>query len=186
VARQLPVPQLAREIIDSNQRVLDALATEPPLPTDGNGDAAAERRRAARAARQLTRFTVNRAADARQSWQLALEILHDGIGGEEAEGLVGLSCAMIQSWLALAEKTRQVWQDIEAKTGATPEGLEELGVVEAEIKGSQSAAERTLAFLRRDRKPIDLTRLQRGQEDAEQGCFKNAEDVASRFQTPRK
>jgi hypothetical protein len=179
----LSVPQMARELVEGNRRVADSVEAELS-PGGRPEDLASRRRRGARAARQLTRFTLNRSSDTRDVWRAELEVMEDGVGNEEAKELARIALATMDSWLALTRKTRELWRGVEADTGATPEGLDQLAAAEAEVRELRAAAEKVDLFLARARAPVDSTRLRQGREDAEQGRLKKSEEMLSRFQGP--
>jgi hypothetical protein len=181
----MSILSMAQQIADLNHRIA-ASADADLSPSEKPEDPASRRRRACRAARHLTRFTMTRSTDARDVWQAVVEILEDGAAAEEARKLVLIGRATIDSWLVLAQKARAVWQGVAAETGANPEGLEELAAEEERIKELRAAVERTHAFLTGGRRPVDLARLQKGREDMAQGRFKKPEEMHALFQVPKK
>jgi hypothetical protein len=176
---------LAQQIADLNRRIAESADTDL-APSEKPEDPAARRRRACRAARHLTRFTMTRSGDARDAWQAVVEILGDGTAAEEARELVQTARTIIDSWLTLSQKARAVWQGVAAETGASPEGLEELAAEEERVKELRATVEKTHAFLSDDRRPVDLARLQKGREDMAQGRFKKPEEMHALFQVPQK
>jgi hypothetical protein len=180
----LSVPQMAQEIVEFNRRLADSVQADLS-PSGKPEDAASRRRRVARVARQLTRFTLNRKPDTRDVWRAVLEIIEEGVAEEEARELVRVARLSIDSWQALARKAREVWRGVEADTGATPEGLDDLAAAEKEVEGMRAAAEQMSGFLGRTRAPVDSARLQQGREDAAQGRLKKPEEMLSRFRGPQ-
>lgn len=179
------LPRMAQEIVDLNRRIADSAEADLLTP-DEPEDADSRRRRGCRAARHLTRFTLNRSSDTRDVWQAVLEILGDGVAAEEAKELVLIARTSIDSWLALTQKTRAVWQSVAAETGASPEGLEEIAAEEERIKELRGTVEKMYAFLTGGRQALDLARLQKGREDMAHGRFKKPEELHALFQVPRK
>jgi hypothetical protein len=165
-----------RRVADSAQSGWESAKTE---------DAAALRRRGTRAARELTRFTLGRKSDPEAVWQGALEVLQDGVNGEEAREVVSVARNIIDSWLALAQKTRELWQDVAATTGAEPEMLDDLEKAQQEVERVKSAAEKVYAFFTRPWAPIDQDRLRKGLEEAAQGRLKSPEEMLARFKAPK-
>jgi hypothetical protein len=181
----MSILSMAQQIADLNRRIAESADADlaPPVKPE---DPAARRRRACRSARHLTRFTLSRSADARDVWQAVVEILGDGAAAEEARGLVLIARAIIDSWLALAQKSHAVWHAVAAETGASQERLEELAAEEERVKELRATVEKTLAFLTGGRRAVDLARLQKGREDMAQGRFKKPEEMPALFQVPQK
>src|SRR5258708_2970289 len=103
----LAIPHLMKETAEFNRRVADSV--EPEFWRAGKpDDAVSLRRRGMREARQLTRFTLSRSWDCRAAWDTALEVLGDGVAGEEATEVLQIARDIIDSWLQLAEKARAV------------------------------------------------------------------------------
>jgi hypothetical protein len=176
--------RLAREMAESNRRAAAAVEAESwQSATPQEADAL--RRRGARAAQDLTRFTLSRRAEARDVWDGALEVLREGATGEESREVLQVVQDISDSWLALAQKTRELWRDVTAASGAAPEGLDELDAAEREVKEVKAAAEKMHAFLARTRTPLDPALLRQGREEVEQGRFKTPEEMRSRLGSPR-
>lgn len=158
------------------------------LSVESNRAAAAEagnlRRRGARAARQLTRFTVGQRSGPRDAWEGALEVLKEGVSGEESKGLMEIVLSIVDSWLALARSTQEIWQDVSSETGAVPEGLEDVAEAEKDVLDVKASAGKMLAFLTRERPPVDPERLRKGMEEAAAGKVKTIEELRSRFPRP--
>ncbi len=169
---------LPREMAESNRRVADSVAADAWHSTSP-GDANAQRRRGARAGRELTRFAVSRKADVQSVWEGAVEALAEGMSGEEARETLDGVRDVIDSWLALAQKTRELWREVSAATGAEPEGLDELGAAERDVKEVHAAVEKMYAFVVRSRPPIDPALLRKGREEIDQGHSKTPEAIRS-------
>jgi hypothetical protein len=133
----------------------------------------------------LTRFTLNRKSDTRDVWRTILEILEDGVPADEAKELVQIARASIDSWLTLAQKTREVWQGVEEETEAVAEGLDDLAAAEKEVRQLRAAADKMHTFLTSARPAIDLARLRQAQEEMAEGRFKKPEEMRSRFPAPQ-
>jgi hypothetical protein len=176
---------MAQQIADLNRRIADAADADLSL-AEKSEDPASRRRRACRAARYLTRFTMTRSTDAREVWQAVVEILEEGAAADEARKLVLIGKTTLESWLVLAQKARAVWQSVAAETGANSEGLEELAAEEERVKELLATVERTHAFLTGERRPVDVVRLQKGREDMAQGRFKKPEEMHALFPVPKK
>jgi hypothetical protein len=172
-------PDLGRQMVEFNRRVAEsAKAGWRPRQAE---NAASLRRKGTRAARELTRVALSRGSDAGAYWEGALEVIEEGVRGEEAREAVRVVRDIIDSWLALAQKARELWQDVAAATGATPEGLDELDAAEAEVMQVKSAAEKTYTFLSRARPPVDPGRLEKGQEEIAQGRYRTAEQIRADY-----
>ncbi len=172
-------PELSREMVEFNRKLADSVKSR--WEGRRGEDAASLRRRGTRAARELTRFALSRSSDARAAWEGALEFIEEGVRGEDAREAVQVARNVIDSWLALAQQARELWQDVAATTGAIPEGLGELDAAEAEVTKIKSAADQTHAFLNRARPPVDPALLEKGQEEIAQGRYRTAEQIHSDF-----
>jgi hypothetical protein len=168
---------------ESHRRIAASVVAESwQSATPQDADA---RRRGARAARELTRFTLSRSSDARDVWEGALEVLREGATGEESREVLQVVQDITDSWLALAHKTRELWRNVTAATDAAPEGLDDLDAAERDVKEVQAAAEKMHAFLSRTRPPLDPALLQKGREEIARGHFKTPEEMRSRLGNPK-
>jgi hypothetical protein len=173
----LSMPQLGRDIVESYRKASVSVGETLRLDPSQNTDSV--RRRAARSARELIRFTLSRRGDARAVWQGALEVIEDGLNGEQSREVMRVVQDVIDRWFGLARKSRDWWRDVEAATGAKPELLDELDAAEKDVQDVRSAAEKVLGFLTRPRPPIDPARLEQGIKDIAEGRFKTAEQAQS-------
>jgi hypothetical protein len=177
----LLLPELAREIAGSNRRVAESLATESRRLEDLQqemNEPEALRKRAARSAQGATTATLSRNADIAGVWQRTLEILEDGLAGDQAKELLQNVLDIIDSWLGIAQKSRDIWR-LATALGNSAEGLAELDAAEQEAKRVRTAVEKMQVFFSRTRQPLDVARLEKGRADVAEGRFKNPEQMRS-------
>jgi hypothetical protein len=171
--------ELAQENAASNRRVASSVDAEArraerlrPLPEQSG----ALRRRLARSAREALRYALGQAGGARGLWQSALALFEEGLEGGEAGVAVRAVLEVFDSWLSVARSTRDLWGTAE-RAGAAPEGLEELDTAAREVEAFRAAAEKLLAFLTRDRPPVDPAALERARQAIAAGKYKDPEAV---------
>ena len=163
------VPDLAKEMALFNRKAID-FARDARLRQEPNPSA-----------RYLTRLAVTRGSDASEYWRTVQEALREGVPAERAREIVEVARDVADTWLELAQAARSLWKDAECAGGA-PEGLDELGEFEGEVREVRAAVDRAGAFLSRPRQPIDAERLRRGLAEAEQGKVKSAKEMRDLFQ----
>lgn len=162
------LPELARGMAAFNRQAA------------GSAEAARLRREGAEAARKLTRLALSRGPDAQEVWQEVTEALREGVSGERARDIVGITLDVADTWLEMARNARGLWEEARA-AGAIPEHLEELDTLEKEVREVRAAAEKMEPLLSRPRPPVDAARLQKGREEVEQGQFKTPEQMRAHF-----
>lgn len=175
----LLLPDLAREMAAFNRRVADSVEAETrrveKLREAMEPDEAL-RKRATLSAREALRHTLSQAPDAQAVWHTVLELLKDGLSGEELTELLRDVRDAVETWLTLAQKTRGLCESAKANSAAEA-GLAELARAEASVREVKAAAEKVAAFMSRPRPPIDPARLQRGREEADQGRVRSPEQM---------
>src|SRR5438105_1682016 len=117
----LLLPGLAQEMAASNLRVADSVEAE----TRRVEKLQHETEEAAASAREAIRHTIHRAPDAQAIWQATLEVMADGVQGEELNELLHDVRTVARTWLTLAEKACELGR-LAAAMGAPSEELEEL------------------------------------------------------------
>jgi hypothetical protein len=132
--------------------------------------------RAAQSAKSATAATLSRKAETLGVWQIALDIFRDGLGDVQSKEVLQNVLDSVDSWLRLVQNSREMWR-FAAALGNTPEGLEELGTAEDEIKQVKAAVEKMSAFLGRPRPPVDPSLLDRGRNEIAQGRYRTAEQI---------
>jgi hypothetical protein len=180
------LPDLARENAASNRRIASSVGAAARRADDlrqSQAEAGAVRRRAARAAREAVNYACGQAAHAHCLWQEALALLKEGQEGDEARASIQAILEVFDSWLSVAGSTRDLWAAAE-RAGATPEGLQELDEASQEIGSFRAAAENLLAFLTRERPPIDPAALERARQAVAEGKYKDPEAVRAGLRGP--
>jgi hypothetical protein len=180
------LPELARENAASNRRIASSVGAAARRADDlrqSPTQAGAVRRRAARGAREALRYAVGQAAHAHGLWQEALALLQEGQEGDEARASVRAVLEVFDSWQSVAGSTRELWAAVE-RAGATPEGLHELDAASQDIEAFRAAAEKLLAFLTRERPPVDPAALERARQVVAEGKYKDPEAVRAGLRGP--
>jgi len=153
--------ELVREKAASNRRIAQSAQMEAghiePL-RELQQELARLRRRIARSAREMTRYTLGDVPTLRSWCQSIREVLEEGLPGPEARELLQVHLEVIGSWFGLVEQSRGMWE-LAAKAGASPEGLEKLDAASREIEAFKRALENILKLVTKPRPPIDPTIL---------------------------
>jgi hypothetical protein len=175
----LLLPELAREIAGSNRRVADSLEAESRRLTDLHQKAEnldALKRRAARSARSAMATALSRRAEAIDFWQSALDDFREGVGDAQSKAMLGDVREIIESWLRLAQFSREVAL-FAVISGNPPEPMAELDAAEAAIRQVQAAVDTMSDFLNRPRPAVKAAILDAGRAEIAQGHFRTAEQI---------
>jgi hypothetical protein len=178
--------ELAQENAASNRRIassIDAEAGRAEKLRQLRNQLGTLRRRVACSAREALRYALGQAGDARGLWQGVVGLFDEGLEGGEARAAVRGSLEVFDSWFRVAQSTRALWTTAE-RAGATPEGLHELDEASQEIESFRAAAEKLLAFLTRERPPVDPATLERARQAVAEGKYKDPEAVRDGLRGP--
>jgi hypothetical protein len=180
----LLLPELARETAASNQRIarsVQTAATRSEELRQGHEKPASERQQLMRTAREALRYTLGQAAEAQGQWQDTLSLLGDGLEANEARDVLQAAVDVLDSWFVLLNSTRDLLQVAE-RSGAAPEGREDLDAAQREMEKVKAAADEMRAFLGRAWPPVDPALLDKARQAITHGKYKTAEAIRAGFQ----
>ena len=177
----LLLPELAREVAESNRRVADSFEAElqrlEQLRTEAK-ESGALKRRAARSARGAASNTLSRKAEVVGAWQHALELLEDGLSTEQAKGILQEIRHIIESWLNLARHCRALGT-FATTLGSPPEWLAGLNAAETEVQQVKVAVENMHTFFSRPRPPVNPALLELGRSEIAGGHYRSGQQICA-------
>jgi hypothetical protein len=179
----LLLPELANEMSGSNRRVAEALEAESLQLEELRGkpgETETLKRRAPQSARGATSDTLSRKVNIVSVWQLALDLLREGLTVEQAQEILQAMQNSIDNWLRVARWCRELCRRA-AEAGASLGELEALAAAEEEVGRIGAAVERMHAFVTRARPPIDVGLLEKGRQQIAENCFETAEQIRSGY-----